>query len=305
MSVKFSFEGSNLILITILWFFINSEARSQNLTDNVDMSFGIQAYDPVHIKVEEKTGSAFSNPIRFAAFNSTYYPFMLVIDFIKFDNLAPQPPGREIKVSHGANNLFTFSIHVPGIGYGYQYSYTYWLAPSNEIIDEEFPYLIPISEGRKVSSKSTLLGRVHDSFIGEIGDTVYCMRRGLVAAAPRSETIDFRLSKNDCLEVLHDDGTYMIYHYLKKSESFTSPGKIVLPGQPIGTLSDSSYLKVILMKIEKTRNLMIAQPIKYAVGKTGTVSFDEIDGKEKSVHPREIITREMKSRELKMFEKKR
>jgi hypothetical protein len=74
------------------------------------MSFGIQAYDPVHIKVEEKTGSAFSNPIRFAAFNSTYYPFMLVIDFIKFDNLAPQPPGREIKVSHGANNLFTFSI---------------------------------------------------------------------------------------------------------------------------------------------------------------------------------------------------
>jgi hypothetical protein len=254
----------------------------------------------VKIKVEERSGTnSKAPPIRFTALNSTYYPFNLVIDFIQFDNLSPRPPKRENKLKHGLNNLFLFSIQVPGNGYGYNYSYSYWLSPSDEVTNEEFPYLIPMSEGKIVNSKKTLSGKVSNSFLGEIGDTVFCMRKGLVTAVPRAETLDFRLSEHDCLEVLHEDGTYMIYYYLKKSDAFTAPGKIVLPGQPVGTISDSLYLKVMLIKLGSIKNLLVTQPIKYSIGKTLTASYDEIDGKEKSVHPLEIITLEMKSRESK------
>jgi hypothetical protein len=305
MLFKFSCRCAGLILLVILWLFKSHEAIAQSSTDNVDISFGIKAWDPVHIKVEDKKGSAFSTPIVFTALNSTYYSFMLVIDFTQFDNLAPKPPAREIKLSHGINNLYTFSIHVPGQGYGYQYSYMYWLTPSDKIINEEFPYLIPLKEGKEINAKTNLTGRITDSFTGKAGDTVYCMRRGLVTAVPRSVTMDFRLSNHDCLEVLHNDGTYMIYHYLSKSEAFTAPGKIILPGQPIGIFSDSSYLMVTLKKIDEIKNLMVAQPIRYSTGKTGTVSFDQIDRTVKSVHPREVIIMEMKGRELKKAGKER
>jgi hypothetical protein len=302
---KLLFKGEILILMTILGLLNSPDSISQNLADRVDLTLGINAWDPVHIKVEERTGSAISNPIRFTALNSTYYPFDLVIDFIQFENLSPRPPVRVITVSHGSNNIFTFSIHVPGVGYGYKYSYSYWLTSSDEIINKEFPYLIPLLVGKNVNSKKSFLGRVSDSFVGEKGDTVYCMRRGLVTAAPRSETMEFRLSRHDCLEVLQNDGTYMIYHNLNKSEAFTAPGKIVLPGQPIGTLSDSSYLMVTLLKVDKVKNVMITQPIRYTIGKAGTVNFNELDGIEKSIHPWEVITKEMKSRELKEAERKR
>ncbi len=302
---KLSFKGAILILTTILGLLNSRDIISQNLADRVDLSFGINTWDPVHLKVEEKTGSATTNPIRFTALNSTYYPFDLVIDFILFENLSPRPPVRAITVSHGTNNIFSCSVQVPGVGYGYKFSYSYWLTSSDEIINKEFPYLIPLFAGKDVNSKKSFSGRVSDSFAGEKGDTVYCMRRGLVTAVPRSETMEFRLSRLDCLEVLQIDGTYMIYHNLNRSESFTAPGKTVLPGQPIGTLSDSSYLRVTLLKADKLKNIMITQPIRYTIGKAATVTFNELDGIEKSIHPWEVITKEMKKREVKEAEGKR
>jgi hypothetical protein len=301
---KVFLSSAELLLGFILLFSITNETKSQQLTDNVDISFGIKSWDPVHIKVDEKTGSAFSTPIRFTALNSTYYPFKLLIDFIIFENLSPKPSPREISISHGINNLFTLSIHVPGVGYGYRYSYGYWLSPSDEIINEEYPYLIPLKEGKMVNAKTNLSGKIYNSFIGNKNDTIYAMRRGLVTAVPRSETMDFRISKHDCLEILHDDGTFMIYHNLSKEKAFTSPGKIVLPGQPIGMFSDSLYVMVSLVKVSKTRNLLEAQPITYAIGGSGVVTFDELDSKKQSVHPWEVIAKELKSKELKNIEKK-
>jgi hypothetical protein len=304
MMRQVNFDGAKLLLVFILWFSIINETNSQQSTDNLDLSFGIKASDPVHIKVEEKTGSAFSTPIRFTALNSTYYPFQLIIDFSIFENLSPKPSPREISISHGTNNLFSLSIHVPGQGYNYRYSYGYWLSPSNAIINEKYPYLIPLKEGKLAIAKRSSSGKIYDSFTGNKGDTVYCMRRGLVTAVPRAENLDFRISRHDCLEILHDDGTYMVYHFLNKEVKFTAPGKIVLPGQPIGVLSDSLYLMITLFKVSETKNQLVSLPLTYTVGKSETVSLNDIDGKEKSVHPREVIIKEMKGNEIKKSEKK-
>lgn len=297
-------KSAELTFITFLWLFINTGLNSQISSSHEGVSFNIKAWDPVHVVVNEKGVYDNTHPMRFTATNSTYYPFMLLIDFIQFTNLAPKPPVQATPVSHGLNNLFNCSLQVPGTGYAMQYQYSYWIRPSDKNINGEFPYLIPIREGRTVCSKKTSDGRIGNTFVGQKGDTVYCMRRGLVTAVPRTETIEFRLTPHNCLEVLHDDGTYLFYYNLKKSENITNVGETVLPGQPVGSLSDSSYLKVDLVKVENEKNLLISIPIRYTTGKSVTSSYDELDGVEKSVFPAEVITREMRGRELKKYKVK-
>jgi hypothetical protein len=274
-------------------------AECQELADNVDVSFGIKSWDPVHIIVEDKTGSAFSTPIRFTAINSTYYTFKLTLDFSLFENLSPRPSQREIKLTHGINNLYTFSVHVPERGYGYKYSYQYWLAPSSDPVEVEYPYLIPLKEGRTVNAKSVSSGKIRDSFIADQGDTVFCMRRGIVTAVPRQDNLDFRISEHNCLEVLHNDGTVMIYHYLDRKSNFCAPGKIVLPGQPVGLVSDSSYFKVTLLKITSVNNILTTMSLRYTIGDNKIAPFDDLDGKIKAVYPIEIIRKELTGKEVK------
>jgi hypothetical protein len=95
----------------------------------------------------------------------------------------------------------------------------------------------------------------------------------------------------------------MVYHNLIKNDAFTAPGKLCCPVSLWE--AHSSYLKVELLKINGSDNLLFSQPIRYTVGKSGTLSFDEIDRKEESLHPMEVIVMEMKGRELKQIEKKR
>ncbi|MBE0667967.1 MAG: hypothetical protein IH593_09905 [Bacteroidales bacterium] len=305
-SLKLSIKGSAILLTVLLFVSGNSEALSQRSTDDVNISYGIKAWDPVKIKNEERTSSGQEFPvIRFTATNSTYYPFSLQIDFEQFTNLFPKPSVRPFTVMHGPNNLFSFSGHVPGKGYSYRYSYNYWIKPSEEVINENFPYLIPLAEGKRVTAKSNLIGRITDSFMGNKGDTVFCMRRGLVTAMPQQESLEFRLSPHDCFEVLHDDGTYMVYHNLSKHDNMTAPGQIVLPGQPIATISDSCYVSVTLLKVGEEKNLITHRPISYATGAESIVSFEELDGKGLSARPYEVIILEMKGSEIKRAAKEK
>jgi len=300
MKVKM-FEKGSVILLTLSLFISGSlDAWSQKSTDNVNISFGIKSWDPVKIFCNERVTPGNEFPvIHFTATNSTYYPFSLRIEFKQFENLTPRPSARPFKVIHGKNNLFTCTGHIPGRGYSYSYSYSYWLAPSEEVIREDFPYLIPLAEGKRVNAKTTYSGRMSDSFTGARGDTVYCMRRGIVTAVPRHETLDFRLSSHDCLEVLHDDGTIMVYHNLAKGDNMTAPAQVVIPGQPIATMSDSSYIWVTLMKIEQTANLVTNPGIKYSTATETPVSYEDLEGKGVSSHPSDIIILEMKGSEIK------
>jgi hypothetical protein len=281
----------------VLWIFLPVKIYSQQLSDEVSISFGIKTWDPIHIKVND------ASPLRFIALNSTYYPFNITVDFSVFENLSPKPPPREIKLNHGINNLFTISEHVPDRGYNYRYTYTYSLAPSDEIIDEKFPYLVPLSKGKEIISKRRLYSRINNSFTGNAWDTAFCMRKGLVVAVPKKENLDFRLSGPDCLEILHEDGTYMIYRNLSKDADLVSPGKTVFPGEPVGLISDSLYLTVSLIRVV-TKNIFMPVEITYINSSLEIVPFDALDGKERAFHPFEVITRELKGNELKKLKKR-
>jgi len=279
---------------------------AQQWNDNFEISFGTRSWDPVKIKTEEKPTSTSEFPtIRFTAFNSTYYPFVLKIDFDLFENLYPRPAVRPFTVMHGPTSLYSFTGHVPGKGYGYRYSYLYWLSPSREASDGSFPYLIPLAEGQVVSAGVENSQKLRDSFSGRAGDTVFCMRRGLVTAVPRDKNLDFRLSPHDCLEVMHDDFTYMVYENISAKDILMAPGQTVLPGQPLAVFSDKGYLEVTLLKIKDNSNTVETLPVGYVTDGGEVVDFSQIDGRGKSVHPLSVIVLEMKSGEKKKAEKAR
>ena len=284
----------NIILISLIY----GNMAGQMGYEKEQVTFGIKQWDPVHIKVDEKNRNSNTPMITFFGSNSTYYPFVIKIKFTVLENLAPNQSEREQLIKHGATNLFTLSPKVLNKSYGFQYSYNYWLKPSDEEANEKFPYLIPIKEGKTVVGKQMSFGSISDSFILNKGDTVYCMRRGLVTAAPATETPYFRLSEHDCVEILHDDGTYLIYRYLDWRKVPVAPGTIVLPGQPVGFASDSGYVLVSLYKIVAPSNILQAQQINYAVGNGDPVTYTDINGTSVSIHPPEIIIREMKKGEI-------
>jgi hypothetical protein len=294
-----------ILIISITFLLIRIDVYSQENINQVDMSFNIRQWDPVHIKAEEKNRNSNTATISFIVRNSTYYPFMVIVDFTQFDNLSPRPPEREIKVTHGTNNLFTLGPQIPNQSYGYAFTFRYWLRPSDNNLNKEYPYIMPFKEGRQVVSRKTSYGVLNDSFTGNKGDTIYCMRRGLVTAVPRTETLDFRISDHDCVEVLHEDGTYMIYHYLSKFNDLVAPGKTVLPGQALGTLSDSSYVLVTLRKIDPGNNLISNQEIRYTIGTPDPVSYSNIDDSCKSIWPKEVLFRELQKKEIKKITKEK
>jgi hypothetical protein len=61
---------------------------------------------------------------------------------------------------------------------------------------------------------------------------------------------------------------------------------------------------VSLVKVTTIKNQLLDQPITYITEEGETVTFEKLDSREKSGHPREVVTRELKSKELKKIEKK-
>lgn len=305
----------NRIILTInksvkdcLFFFLLTiinigNAASQASSDNHDINIGINKWDPVHVKVDERKVTERNNTIKFLSTNSTYYIFKLLVDFEIFENLVPPPPKREIEITHGTNVLFSVNPHIPDKGYNYRYTYKYRLKSSDNQIDSQFPYLIPLSDGKIALSKKTASGKLTDSFTGAKGDTVFAMRRGLVTSVPRIDNLDFRISGHSCLEIMHQDGTFMIYNNLINVEDFTSPGKIILSGQPVGLISDSTYIFVNLLKVSDKSNILISLPVSYAVGESETAYFSNIDGT-KAIHFRSVIEKELNARDLKKKSRK-
>lgn len=282
------------VLTFIIFGFLSDPCSNAQFTEGVSVSWGIKNLDPVKVEVVETPGQS----VRFNGINSTYYPFTLRIEFNNVQNLAPRPSYKEMEIKHGTNQIITLTIATKDIGYGYKYGFSYWLRTPEADVERDYPYLIPLKEGT-VPEADNVGGKV---WIGRFrcnpGDTVYCMRKGVVTAVHGTSTNDFRVTADDVLEVLHKDGTIMTYMFLDKTRPFTSQGRTVFPGQPLGVASDSACVMVRLMEFREA-NLISFIPIKYALGGDATALFEAISGKGKIVHPAEVVTREMTKGEIK------
>jgi len=261
--------------------------------------FSSRMHDPLKIEMFQQ-----GEEYRLTANNSSYYPYEVTIKFSHLKNLRPTFVERTFYVEPGSHLLQSFRRFDKNVDVGWQYNSQYRLTLHKATYDSNFPYLFPVSEDAgflnpcKCDEK---LPCFYDRFLIEEGDTVFCIRKGYVTALPYMEKID-RLGKKSTLEVRHRDGSIMLYMpiYGDNFKPLVNPGACVYPGEPLGVVTEESFLQLSLYHLFDER--ISALPIKYHTPK-GLLLYDAIPHADKVSKAEEIITREMSKREKRRLKK--
>lgn len=256
-------------------------------------------FDPVKLSVDQSQAGV----LKFIATNETYYPFTVKVTFLKMDNFTAVYRTREAFVRFGKNVLFDLTIKDPESGYELDYSFSYSAGKPKSSNETDFVYLIPLKPGTVPEAARVGGTGISDSFTVDKGDTVYCCRKGIVAALPGDTHNRYRLSQQNALEVLHDDGTVMVYSGLTGGAIGLDYGMTVYPGDPLVAVPDKTILTLQLVALVPDKELP-SLPILYAVDGTEGAQYSRIEGRVESIHPEGLIIKEMTPREIKQREKK-
>lgn len=241
----------------------------------------------------------------FVAQNRSFYPYSIEIKFDELQNLTPEIRIKKFNVSTGRNNLFTLSVKDNTQSHSFKYNFSYRIGIPGKKPITGYPYLIPLGIGRNIQLKlATGKDNIYlkDYFSMQKGDTVFCMRKGYVAAVPDMFHVSDRISTQKSLEIIHGDETVMIYGNIDPDNVFVKPGTTIYPGQPLGLISDESGLDVVLFQLEEEGKLQRLD-IKYVTGTDKVASFSPDFAHVRVVHPIEIITKEMSKKEIKNYSK--
>lgn len=283
------------------------ESAEFNLDFMGDTTFFSQRIrEPVSIIIHR-----INNRILFYAHNHSPYRYQLELNFDKLRNLLPiitkksfvLDPGRRVKP------LIYFDVADATIP-----NYHYDLAVRESIGDTAvraelmYPYLIPVGNSRKanimVSRPVNAVNYYRDIFKMNAGDTVFAMRKGRITASPKMDQPADRISSYNTLEILHSDGTVMVYYNLDPESVFVRTGENILPGQPVGVINSISNLEVELYRITN-KDRLIRMPIYYFTGKSRYVLFRDIQNNYLVAYPDSIITKELSEEELRIYKRKR
>lgn len=241
---------------------------------------------------------------RLTANNFSYYPYEVTIKFTHLSNLRPRIVERTFFVEPGKHILHRFRRFDEEASVGWQYETHYRMTLHKKNMDSNYPYLLPVNTDARFLNpckKDEELPCFHDRFLIEAGDTVFCMRKGYVTALPYMDRID-RLGNKTTLEVRHKDGTIMLYMpiYGESFEPLVKPGEKVYPGQPLGVVTEDSFLQLSMYHFYDDRIRVV--PIKYHTP-NGLLLYDAIPHTDEVLKPLGVITREMSWREKRRLKK--
>lgn len=235
------------------------------------------------------------------AMNKTYYPFLLEIKMTDIINLVPTQIYNSFEAYPGTNELITFTARDPSQPNSYNLNFSFSIGIPSKDVDFEYPYLMPLKgafEFQTTEGDSNLIR--YNYFKISAGDTIFAMRKGIIAAVPNMFEGNIRISDKESLEIIHRDGTIMIYENLDPDFIFVKPERIVYPGQAIGIIKNNLALAVILV-LNKGENKFEVLDFYYYLDENSAEPFS-IDLKNvKILHPVELITREMSKKELKKY----
>ncbi len=262
--------------------------------------FSSKINNPIKIEVKKK-GDSF----QFYARNRSFYSYRIKLDFQEIYNLIPILAYREFEVPPGTNYLFSLNLEDNDRIPNYRYSVSYSIGVPGKKVEKEYPYLIPLS----TYNSFKLFASIDDSniffkdhFKINVGDTVLSMRKGYVAAVPDMYHDADRISRHESLEIIHEDGTIMIYENIKPDSVFVEPGSTVYPAQPLGIINEELFLIVYLYMIRKDGKLE-KMNINYYISEDRIELFSKNMENTAIKHPVEIITKEMTRREIKKIDK--
>jgi len=274
--------------------FVNSVNFRQ---DTTYLSERMQEPISIHIRRND-------NHIGFYAYNQSFYPYRLEMKFNKIRNLQPVITQESFVVQPGRTPqpLVRFDVADPSIP-----EFHYNLEVSEEIGDTtlkanpEFPYLIPVGKNRPVVlllDNQEIYAPYRNIFKMFSGDTVYAMRKGRIVASPDMEYKADRISMNNTLEILHADGTVMVYYNISPDEIFIKPGEYVLPGQPLGLVNENN-LEIELYEFigkGKLKKLDI-----HYLTNNGISCYSEIIENEIAPYPDSILQKELTRSERRKY----
>jgi hypothetical protein len=224
--------------------------------------------------------------------------------FSKIRNLQPVITKASFVIQPGRTPqpLVRFDVAEPSIP-----EFHYNLEVSEEIGDTtlkanpEFPYLIPVGENHPVGlllDNREIIAPYRNIFKMFSGDTVYAMRKGRMVASPGIDFMADRISLNNTLEILHADGTVMVYYNISPDEIFIKPGEYVLPGQPLG-LVNANNLEIELYEFigkGKLKKLDI-----HYLTNNGISRYSEISENEIVPYPDSILQKELTRSERRRY----
>lgn len=256
-------------------------------------------------------GNAINNPIKlevlrngmdfeFYADNRSFYPYILELNMNEAVNLTPVFKSRQFRIYPGRNRVISFRANNPKLPVQYKYTFKYFIGFPSTNADMNFPYLKPCKDTFALHVEKNQFYK--NEFALPAGDTIYCMRKGLVTAVPDMYYGQDRVSARESLEIMHDDGTIMVYENIDPKNVFVKPSHDVYPGQPLGLLQGNSILKVVLFSNLGEGRLQ-SMEINYYVNDSLTEPFSENLKNTSSAYPESVITKEMSKSELRKYKK--
>lgn len=199
----------------------------------------------------------------FTAYNNSKVPVFLHLKFGDLQNTSfPEPVPYVKQLTPGFNDLFTLLRYdgedVP------RFNYEIKMFRSNPLakIDFDFPYLIPIQEGKEVTffdvenidgfwGQGKLKSWTAVGFRAESGEDVMAIRNGIVVeivgAERKGDAASWYNTWTNAVTVLQPDGTLLSYHNLTVNEKTLKPGDKIYAGQKIGQLLKGANDLVLLI----------------------------------------------------------
>ncbi|MFW5830639.1 MAG: hypothetical protein ACOC1J_00575 [Prolixibacteraceae bacterium] len=259
--------------------------------------------------------------VQFSAYNNTKAPLYLNIDFADLENTTFDEPLPYIKLLEpGFNSLFMLHRRLDADVPRFNYQMKTYRSNPMAVVDLDFPYLIPLENGRKanvfdVRSIAGFWGNEEpDSwnvtgFKVKPGDKVFAGRTGTVAEITGlNRSTDPALwyhTWNNSVTVLLPDGTLMVYRNIELKNKELELGEKIFAGQYIGDVvprADELILVVFQHSLnDEDPRFIIPQFVTAEDKQELLISAKEYD----VVHPDDIIQREMTRKEIRKFKRQK
>ncbi|GMQ27841.1 M23 family metallopeptidase [Algoriphagus confluentis] len=254
------------------------------------------------------------------SFNKEAIPYTIEIRFNKLENLESPEGELLFKVAKPGKSILVKLLSIYGnVNTSFNYNTKLYKGDFQNKVLSLGPYLLPVEEGTVVdmrplsvnnqSSKTTPYTGVGIYFHSET--KVCAPKKGIISEVQMNQEEgeagldDF--SKENYIEIYHQDGTFTRLSGLQKSSASVEVGEIVIPGQVIGissvqTSSQKHHVKMIQSRWEiQTQGVMwINFPVNIFAGGE-EVSTESIASQLTSSHPEELIIKELDKKELKKY----
>lgn len=254
------------------------------------------------------------------SFSKEAIPYTIEIRFNKLENLESPEGELLFKVAKPGKSILVKLLSIYGnVNTSFNYNTKLYKGDFQNKVPSLGPYLLPVEEGTLVdmrplsvnnqSSKTTTYTGVGIYFDAET--KVCAPRKGIISEVrmdqEEGDTGMDDFTKENYIEIYHQDGTFTRLSGLQKSSATVEVGDLVIPGQVIGTstlqaTSQKHHVKMIQSRWEiQTQGVMwINYPVNI-FSEEKEISTESIANQLTSSHPKELIIRELDKKELKKY----